>query len=133
MVNVSTFKNNKCESVWMLHAIEDHVQQYALSPQPAEMDRVCQLTNCHKACLQGSGFVVLYKYRQKTTMKNYLFTYKDQEFDVRPQDYQGNTQYWVYQNDVCVAIAYEQEMVPVLIQEKVDYPNWTAKASSRFD
>ena len=60
-------------------------------------------------------------------------TYKDQTFEVRPQDYQGNTQFWIYQNDLCVAIAYEKEMVNVLIQERVDYPNWTKKAGCRFD
>ena len=66
-------------------------------------------------------------------MTTQTITYKDQTFKVDPQEYQGNIQYWIYQNDQLVTIAYTREMIGTLIRERVDFPNWTAKAGSRYD
>ena len=56
-------------------------------------------------------------------------TYKDQTFEVRPTD----DNFHIFQDDTLVAIALTEEYIDILIQDRVDYPNWTQKAGCRYD
>lgn len=65
------------------------------------------------------------------SMKNKTTTieYKTQTFEVRPT----NDNFHIFQDDQLVAIALTEDYIEVLIRDRVDYPNWTKKAGSRFD
>ena len=64
---------------------------------------------------------------------NYPFTYKDRTFVIEPKEVGGMKQWNIYQDGQLISFVFDQSIIPQVIYERVEFPNWQAKAGSRYD
>ena len=64
---------------------------------------------------------------------NYPFTYKDRTFTIELKEAGGYKQWNIYEDGKLLSFVFDQEMIPQVIYEMVEFPRMAETVHSRFD